>query len=323
MRPALPKSEGIEIALATHAAAPEATPDDCFLIPSLAERLSARVTAVPWDAPDVDWGRFDAVLIRSTWNYHLSLQAFLAWTERVEAAGATLWNPAPVVRWNADKRYLLELEAAGVAVVPTEIILRGGANDECCARLRAVLQRRGWDCAVVKPTVSATSFRTFMTRAAPTAEQAALLETLLADTDAMVQPCVSEVQREGEWSFMFIVAPGGGLAFSHAVLKRSGRQDFRVQPEFGGTAMPAVPSTAVLGQAVDAVEALCELAPAPPLYARCDGVVSDGTHAPAGTLLLMEAELIEPVLFLGDAPGAADRFAEGLTWMLRAARKAS
>jgi hypothetical protein len=314
MRPPRLQTDGIEIALATHAAEPSASGDDGRMIPSLARRLSARVTAVPWDAPDGDWSRFDAVVIRSTWNYHRSPQAFLAWAERVAAAGAALWNPASVVRWNADKRYLLELGAAGVPVVPTEIIPREGA--EAGARLADLLNRRGWHGAVVKPTVSATSFRTFLTRSGRTAVDAALLDAVLADSDAMVQPYLREVRREGEWSFIFIVAPGGELEFSHSVLKRPTGRDFRVQPQFGGTAEPATPSAAVLHQARDVAAALSRLAPAPLLYARCDGVVSDGTHAPVGTLLLMEAELIEPMLFLGGAPGAADRFAEGLAWLL-------
>ena len=40
------------------------------------------------------------------------------------------------------------------------------------------------------------------------------------------------------------------------------------------------------------------------LYARVDGIVRDGT------LLLMELEVIEPVLFFSHAPGAAARMAE-------------
>jgi hypothetical protein len=86
MRPPRMGGEGIEIALATHAAEPAPAGDDAPLVPSLAHRLSARVTAVPWDAPDADWGRFDAVVIRSTWDYILRRDEYLAWAESLGEA---------------------------------------------------------------------------------------------------------------------------------------------------------------------------------------------------------------------------------------------
>jgi hypothetical protein len=134
------------LALATHAASPEATDDDRILLDRLAERYEGGAEAVAWDAPAADWGRYAAVVLRSTWNCHLQPDAFLAWVFRVEAAGAALWNPAAVVRWNLEKGYLRDIAAAGVPVVPTEWIPRGGEP-----ALRTVLRRRGWEAAVVNP----------------------------------------------------------------------------------------------------------------------------------------------------------------------------
>lgn len=312
-RPVRPAARSHRIALATHRAAPEATDDDHRLIASLSRQCAVRVEVVPWDAVTINWERYDAVVIRSTWDYHLHRARFVAWAERLGARGVAVWNPAAVVRWNTDKRYLRDLERGGVPVVPTEWIRRGSGVD-----LASVLRRRGWSRAVVKPSVAATAFRTWTVGTADSAStrHEAALSVVLADADALVQPFLEAVVREGEWSFVYFAASTGSLAFSHAVLKRPARGDFRVQEEFGGSAIAAIPAAALRRQADEAAAALDRIAPGPLLYARVDGVVSDGSHAPPGTFLLMEAELIEPVLFLGSAEHAADRFATAVTQTL-------
>ena len=302
--------EPVLIAAATHRHQPAGTPDDELALSRLAVRWPVRAETVPWDAP-AQWEQYAAVLIRSTWDYHLRPAAFLEWAERVERSGIALWNPAPVVRWNADKRYLGELARAGVPVVPTEWIARGTKGE-----LRRRLRRPGWEQVIVKPAVAASAYRTGKVDAADPAVGAALLATILEDSDALVQPFLPEVCRDGEWSFVYFDDGRGALAFSHAVLKRPGPGDFRVQTQFGGTVEAAVPPPSLLRQADAAAAAVARLAPGPLLYARIDGVVSTGVHAPVGTFLLMEAELIEPVLFFAFDEDAADRFAEAVVRQL-------
>ena len=53
------------VALATCAAWPALEPDDVPLLDALGRRGVAAVPA-RWDDPDVEWSRFDAVVIRST-----------------------------------------------------------------------------------------------------------------------------------------------------------------------------------------------------------------------------------------------------------------
>jgi len=296
------------IALATHDGKTEPTADDRLLVAALSRRAGIRAEAVSWDSPAADWGRYDAVLIRSTWDYHLRPAAFLAWADRVEASGTTLWNPASVVRWNADKRYLRRLDRAGVPVVPTEWISRGTQE----ADLGGLLRARGWQRAVVKPSVAASAYRAWVAEVDASEISQAPLAALLAEADALVQPFLPEVQQEGEWSFVFFADDEGRPSFSHAVVKRPAQGDFRVQTELGGTVAAAGVTAAVLQQVEEVASVLARLAPGPLLYARIDGVVSGGFHAPPGAFLLMEAELIEPVLFLGHAEHAADRFADAL-----------
>lgn len=286
------------IALVTCASIPLLTDDDQTLLGEL-WRMGVKAVPTVWDDPSVDWKRFDAAVIRSAWDYHLSPGAFFAWLARLEALGTALWNPVPVVRANADKSYLKELEAAGVRVVPTAWVEPGrGAN------LDDLLAVRGWDDAVVKPVVSAGAFRTRRVRRGGPVGQAAL-EEALAHSGAMVQPFLPEIAMEGEWSFVFL-----GGEFSHAVLKTPAAGDFRVQEEHGGRTERRAPSPELLAQAREAVIA----GPRPCLYARVDGVRR------GGDLIVVELELIEPALYLSHAPGSARMFAAAIKARLSVAR---
>lgn len=273
------------VALVTCGTLPELTDDDR---PLLAELWALGVEARPavWDDAAVDWRSFDAAVLRSVWDYHLSPAAFHAWLSRLEALGVPLWNPAAVVRANADKAYLKELEAAGVSVVPTAWVDRR-------IRLDDLLAERGWSDAVVKPVVSAGAFRTTRVALGHEGGQRALDE-VLAHSGAMVQPFLPEIAAEGEWSFVFL-----GGKFSHAALKTPRAGDFRVQEDHGGRVRRAEPPPGLLIQARDALSAC----PGSTLYARVDGVRR------GGSLLVVEAELTEPSLYLSLAPGAARRFA--------------
>ena len=278
------------VALVTCASLRELTDDDRLL---LAELWNIGIKGEPavWDDPAVGWKGFDAAVIRSTWDYHLSPTAFFAWLSRLEELGLPLWNPAPVVRANADKSYLKELAAAGVTVVPTAWVDRGGRTD-----LDELLAARGWTDAVVKPAVSAGAFRTSRVRAGDPAGQAALDE-VLAHSGALVQPFLPEISAEGEWSFVFL-----GGEFSHAVLKTPRAGDFRVQEDHGGRAERREPPPGLLTQAREAAIA----GPVPWLYARVDGVRR------GAELLVVEVELIEPSLYLAHSPVAARKFAEAI-----------
>ena len=114
------------IALATGKAWPDLAEDDHFLVRALKDRGWV-VRVEVWDSPGVDWARYDVVLIRSCWDYHLKAREFLEWTSALERDGTALWNAPAVVEWNHHKRYLLELAAAGIPVVPTCLVNRGEA----------------------------------------------------------------------------------------------------------------------------------------------------------------------------------------------------
>jgi len=70
--------------------------------------LGAEVDTPSWDDPAIDWSRYDASVIRSTWDYADRVDEFLDWAERADAR-TRLYNPPAVLRWNTDKHYLRDL----------------------------------------------------------------------------------------------------------------------------------------------------------------------------------------------------------------------
>lgn len=106
--PAVPR-----IALVTYDPRPEPSKDaDLPALVAALREAGAEAEAVFWDDGDVDWAGYDLAVIRSTWDYSWRAAEFVAWAERC-AKVTRLANPAEVVRWNTDKRYLGELAEAG------------------------------------------------------------------------------------------------------------------------------------------------------------------------------------------------------------------
>jgi glutathione synthase/RimK-type ligase-like ATP-grasp enzyme len=271
------------IALATSAEHAELHAHDLPLADALRAAGLDPVPAV-WTDPSVDWSAYDAILLRSVWDYHLRYDEFTEWLALVDKAGVPVLNDSGLVRWNGDKRYLLELRERGVAIVPSQI-----AAGAC---LREVIGGLTGQDVVVKPTVSATARHTVRGIAGSAELDQALAE--LPDLVYLVQPFQPEIATEGEWSAIFVDGE-----FTHAVVKRPAAGDYRVQEEFGGHATPADPAPAVLDGARAALEAVGRT----PVYARVDGVVVNGRF------LLMELELIEPYLFLPAHPEATTKLA--------------
>jgi glutathione synthase/RimK-type ligase-like ATP-grasp enzyme len=229
--------------------------------------------------------------VRSCWDYHHRPHEFHAWLDRLAAEGARVFNPVPLLRWNADKRYLRDLAEAGIEVIPTAWVAE---RDE--SSLADLAGARGWRHVVVKPSVSATAFETWRAGPEVTSDDEQRFRRLTGERPALVQPYLPDIER-GELSLVFL-----GGEYSHAVLKRPRPGDFRVQTDFGGTVEPVRPEEHVVAAASRVLAA----APGPTLYARVDLCLVDGRAQ------LMELELLEPALFFAHEAGAAARFVEAL-----------
>ncbi|TDD29675.1 hypothetical protein E1218_03685 [Kribbella turkmenica] len=271
------------IALATSADHPGLHEHDLPLVDAVRAKGLDPV-AVVWTDPSVDWSAYDAVLLRSVWDYHRRYDEFCEWLNVVDKAGVPVFNDSGLVRWNGDKRYLVELRERGVAIVPSQI-----AAGAC---LREVVAGLDGQEIVTKPTVGASARHTV--RGVAGSAELSLAMDDLPDLVYLVQPFVPEIVTDGEWSLMFVDGE-----FTHAVVKRPAEGDYRVQVMFGGVATLTDPPAAVLESAR---ETLAAAGPAP-LYARVDGVVVNGRF------LLMELELIEPYLFLPEFPEATEKLA--------------
>ncbi|HZG94216.1 MAG TPA: hypothetical protein VEZ46_05835 [Mycobacteriales bacterium] len=274
------------VLIATCAEWPDLVADEELVVPALAALGIAAEPGV-WTDPDVDWSA-DAVVVRTTWDYFDRRDEFVTWADRV-GASTPMWNSPQVIRRNTDKRYLGELAAAGVPIVPTEWIAVAAEFD-----LAELLERRGWDVAVVKPTVSAGARDAMKVTAATVDAATDLVRRVTTSREVMVQPYLESVEEYGERALVFF---DGEL--SHAVRKHpmlaGATSPFEADP-----AVPAADEIALAEQVLGTVDD--EL-----LYARVDVArFADGSP------VLMELELTEPRLFLGDADGAAGRLAAAI-----------
>lgn len=250
-------------------------------LPLLLRRLpEARIEV--WTDPDVDWGRFDVVIVRSTWDYHERRDQFLQWARQVEAV-STLWNPIGLIEWNTDKRYLLDLARRDVPVVPTRFAELGEAVE-----LEGDL--------VIKPSVGAGSNGVLRTRGDEALARRHISALQARALTPLIQPYLAGIEEVGETDLVFL-----GGEYSHAICKGpilTGSVEFeeglyaeeRVEPH------DATPVEIEIGRQV--------VAQLPPTaYARVDLLPTDGGP------VVLEVEVTEPSLYLNLDDGAAARAA--------------
>ena len=233
---------------------------------------------------------YDVIVLRSPWDYYLKADAFAQWIDDRERDGVPMFNPAETLRWNLDKIYLQDLEADGVPITPTVFAKAG-------SQLERIIAERRWTDVVMKPRISAAGHRTVRLKAEDAKSHQDELDDLISHGGALIQPYLSVIESDGEWSFIFI-----GGSYSHTALKRPARGEFRVQFQYGGSSETGAPAADLIKQAERVVKAVHH----PWLYARVDGCVVDGK------LLLMELEMLEPSLFLLQDDASPGRFADAI-----------
>lgn len=299
----------LNIALATSIIA-AGLDEDLVPLAEACRRTGLQASVVAWDDPTVSWGRFDAVLVRSTWDYTERLTEFLHWCARADHA-TTLLNPLSVLRWNTDKHYLTALADAGIPIVPSEFV---EPDAEPLPALQAFLERQPCDEYVIKPAISAGARDTQRySRGQEFAASNHIARLLDAGRSVLIQPYLVSVDTAGETGLVYLDG-----VFSHAIRKGP----LLHTDGDAGDAMPATeritlrePGEDELALADAALAATYRiLAPIDALpYARIDLIRhSDGQPR------LLELELTEPSLFLAHCPGSAERFALRLAERLEA-----
>lgn len=269
----------IDAYLATCAGLPKGDPDTALLAAHL-RSAGLWVEVVVWSDPVIDWSAAPVTMIRSTWDYHTRRDEFVEWARSV----SRLQNPASLVEWNTDKRYLMDLPEQ-IRTVPTRVL-----TNPTVASVRDALTEAGWTEAVIKPAIGLDGYGVSRVDLEVESDQ--------REGAWLLQPFVKEAATDGEVSVVVI----NGRP-THAVRRVPPRDDFRAQERLGGT-VEAQELTG--GLRTFAEQAVTWLEPLP-LYARVDIVWYKGEP------LLMELELVEPSLFFEREPAAMDALLHVLT----------
>jgi len=262
------------------------------LVRDALEEKGLKVGRISWDDPGKDWSETAYVMFRTTWDYFDRYAEFGQWLERVRSQTEMI-NPYPIIRWNLDKHYLGDLEQKGIRIPPTRYIEKGDERP-----LGKIVAETGWREVILKPVVSGAARHTYRFMPEQVLDHEQIFRRLIREESMMIQEFQHRVITRGEVAFMLF-----GGRYSHAVLKRAKKGDFRVQDDFGGTVDHYEPSPDERTFA-EQVVALCEPLP---LYARVDAVWDN-----SGRMALSELELIEPELWFRFYPPAAGSLASAV-----------
>lgn len=265
----------IKCAILTSDEHPELIKDDQILLKAMLE-LGWEAKPVIWNQ-EHKWSDYNLALIRNTWDYSDNLQQFLSVLKHIEKAGVLLLNPYEIVKWNSNKKYLLDLKKWDIPIVPTVIVDKPKSTQWI-----AQVSDLGWDNFILKPTVGAGGRNTHKIDF----ENLSLLGTIFEEskmTEWIVQPYIKSISTEGELSFMFFNGK-----FSFAIAKIPKKNEFRIHEYYGGTNRKITPGQKDL----KAVQAIIENCKKQFTYARVDVVRMSN-----GKLAVMELETIEPQLY--------------------------
>jgi glutathione synthase/RimK-type ligase-like ATP-grasp enzyme len=234
-------------------------------------------------------------VVRSSWDYHEAVDAYRAWLDRLEPDRA--FNAPDLIRWNLSKAHVLDLGARGAPVPRSRLV---PAGPEAVARALVTL---GVDEAVLKPAIGASGFGVERVRRGDEAAALARARARKAMDEVLVQEFVAGIEH-GELSGVFFDG-----VFSHGLRRVPAAGEFRINTQYGGRMEAATLPHTIVQQ----MTAVLALLPAPALYARVDGVMTDARFT------VMEVEVNEPGLGMDLVPGSADRFADAL--LARLARR--
>lgn len=233
---------------------------------------------VSWRNENVNWNDYDAVIVRSTWDYQNDSEKFIDVLENINRV-SHLENELDLMKWNMNKSYLYDLERKGIKIVDT--IWEKSFNPDFELEY---FEKLNTDEIIIKPNISANADNTFRLTREKLKENFKVLEKVFKDREFMVQPFLNSIIEEGEYSLFFFNGK-----FSHSVLKKPKENDFRVQEEHGGNIQPFKVSYELVMIAENIIKKLSTI----PLYGRVDLV-----RTKENEFALIELELIEPSLYL-------------------------
>ena len=257
--------------------------DDELIISPLASK-GINATFEIWNDHSVDWRKYDACIIRSTWDYTEHIKDFLSFLNDRQKH-LSLFNSFEIINRNFDKSYLFELEKNGFEIVPSLLLPR---NEKSLIQAQEIFQTTK---IISKPTVGAGASGLVFHKDSK--------EVVEDGGQFIYQPFLETIQEDGEISLIFFNGE-----FSHAILKIPKKGDFRSQEEFGSKITEFSPCDETLKYSKNALESFAK----DTLLSRVDLLKNDqGQWRRIG-----EIELIEPALYLSFSRNAENRFIDAI-----------
>lgn len=250
--------------------------DDQVLIKEFDKR-GIKNKRISWSHESFDWSLTKVAIIRTTWDYFERYSEFAPWLNSLKGKCIVL-NSLDIIEWNIDKIYLKELQVKGVNIPATQFIEQGSPK-----KLSSIFRDLNWEKAVLKPNISGAARHTYVIDEKNVHEFEDIFTELISKESMMIQEFQNSILEKGEVSFMVINGQ-----FTHAILKKAKKGDFRVQDDFGGTIEEYLASEKEIANA----ESIVQTCGWDPLYARVD-IIWDNQ----GQMSLSELELIEPELW--------------------------
>jgi len=251
---------------------------------------------IAWD-DNPDLSKFDLAIFRTTWNYFNYLDEFIkflsVWKNKLRFI-----NPIDLVLWNLDKKYLFDLNTCGINIPESVLVKKGQVK-----KLKKISRKKNWSKFIIKPCISAAAWETYYIEQKNVDKYESLFQGLVMKHDMLVQNFQDSILSFGEISFMLFDGK-----YSHAVIKKPKKNDYRVQDDFGGT----VSMYYAKNKEIDFAERVVKTLKITPAYARVDVIVDKNKQ-----LALSELELIEPELWFRKKESSSDLLASAIKKKLK------
>ena len=254
------------------------------------EKLNLRTIKKDWNDTNFNWSSTKSAIFRSTWDYFDQFSNFRNWLELVKEQ-CYLINPYEQINWNLDKHYLLDLQKLDLPIVESIFV-----SKKTQLNLETISKSKNWKDIVIKPTISGAARHTYHLKNDEIKKFQDKWLSLTNNEDFMVQEFQKNILSTGEIAVMLF-----GGEYSHSVLKKAKKGDFRVQDDFGGSVEKINPSLEIIELAEKTVKSLKTM----PIYARVDIIFDNGSNP-----VISELELIEPELWFRFKEESAYKLAE-------------
>ncbi len=264
--------------------------EDLLLLNEL-KKLNLSAHRVSWSSKNFNWNIVDYAIFRTTWDYFERLDEFLSWI-KFYSEKIKFINSVDLILWNLDKNYLQDFPEKDI--VPSVFLKLNEKKS-----LKDIFEKTGWKEMVIKPSISAAAWNTYRVSKKNLNNLELIFCKLKKEHNMIVQEFQANVLISGEVSLIVF-----GGEFSHAILKKAKKNDYRVQDDFGGSVSFYKPTE----NEILFAEKMVRFCPEKPLYARVD-ILYNQNEKP----VLSELEIIEPELWFRFNKKSAKLFANKIS----------